>query len=134
MKKKQSTSRTIQIFLVALAGALDGCAGGWAQVTPDLALENEGRVVEAVELNDGQVIFFDPYDSAGSGPDTRARLYGETIEGTVNSAPRTINVNDVKRIQFAVEGKQLYPHLVQGAMFAAALVGVYFIVTWENPF
>jgi len=134
MKKKKSTSRTAQIFFVSLAGALNGCAGGWALVTPDLAQQNDGRIVEAVELNDGRVIFFDPYDSAGPGPDTRARLYGETIQGTVNSAPRIINVNDVKRLQFGVEGRELSPHLIHGAMVAAALVAVYLIVTWENPF
>lgn len=76
-------------------------------VNPDLTQMNQDRVVEAVELNDGQVVYFDPFDSAGPGPDTRAYISGETIQGTVDGVPRTINLHNVKKIQF--DNKPLHP-------------------------
>jgi hypothetical protein len=116
---------------VFLAAGINGCAGSWTLVDPDLPQKYEGRVVEVVELNDGHVVFFDPFDSAGPGPDMRARVHGESIEGTMLGAPRIINMKDVKKVQFGVEEKEGVPHLVHGVLFVAGLAVVILISTVE---
>ena len=117
-----------------MASLFCGCAGGWALVNPDLTQRNQGQVVEAVEMNDGRVIFFDPFDSAGPGPDTRARMVGETIQGTVDGVPRSISLQDVEKIQFgvSVEGKKAYPYLIGGVVFVALLVPLLYLIATGN--
>ena len=129
MKKQQPTSRTFQVPLVLLASVFCGCAGGWALANPAMAQKSQGRVVEAVELNDGQVIYFDPFDSAGPGPDTRARLSGETIEGTVAGAPRAIYLQDVKKVRFGIEEKEAFPYMIGAAVTVALLVSLLILFT-----
>jgi len=131
MKKQQPTSRIGQVPLVLLASVLYGCAGGWALANPDLAQKNQGRVVEAVELNDGQVVSFDPFDSAGPGPDTRARLSGETIQGTVDGVTRTIKLQDAKKVRFGIEEKATYPSVIRAVVFAVILVSLLVLATVE---
>ena len=101
-----------------------------ALANPDLTQKNQGRVVEAVEMSDGRVIYFDSFESAGSGPDTRARMVGETIEGTVAGVPRTISLQDVRKIQFgmSVDAKSVSPYILGGVIFVGLLVPLAYLI------
>ena len=82
-------------------------------------------------MNDAQVVYFDAFNSAGPGPDTRARVQGEIILGPVHGVSRTINLEDVRRVQFGVEEKDALPHLIHAVVIGVALLAVYLFVTFE---
>ena len=102
-------------------------------VNPRLSQENQGRIVEAVELNDGQVVFFDRFDPAGPGEDTRARMYGESIEGSVDGIIRTFSLADVKKVMFGVDEDEVSSQLVYGLVFFGVIAMVLILVFNVRP-
>ena len=89
-------------ILVGLAAALLGCASTRVIATKD-ADQYEGRIVDSLVLSDGSLVTFDPFETAGVGPDTRGRIRGSAVVGVVDGATVRIPLEHVQTLRLGVD-------------------------------
>lgn len=126
-------ARSSILWLTISVLVATSCGGTRAAVVPGFADANQGRIVEAVVLGDGRSIVFDSQDMAGPETDLRARVHGDSVQGTVEGLPMKIALDDIKEVVFGVSPPTT-ERIVVGIAFAAVAVAMIWLLVFANTF
>ena len=117
------------VHCALILSLLMGCAGSHAPIAPTEAHEYEGRIVESVELIDGRVVIFDPWETAGLGLDTRGRIQRDAVVGYVEGAPTRVLVVHVEKLHLGVDDStRRHVSILVGLAFVATVAVVAFVL------